>query len=273
MAFIRWEDTLGCLEVSSVGHGVYTAPNIPMAYRRIFGGQLLAQLVAIAEATGEGKQVKSLHAAFPAEGDLEAPVHFAIESEKTGRSFATRSIRAHQEGRAIAQAVVSLHSPEASVLEHQLVRPPITTLEEATPVELGMIPWEVRAVAGVDLEARTVGPAESAYFMRTPRLAHESGTAHRALLAHATDLSVIGTLLRPHAGLSQRDAPERIQTAVTTHTIWFHADDLRVDDWWLLAQSGPVLAGGRGFGRGDVFDGVGRLMASFAQESLVRVVA
>lgn len=270
MAMIGWEDALGCLDVRAVEDGVYTAPNIPMEYRRIFGGQLLAQLVAVSEATADGKQVKSLHVSFPREGDLEQPVHFDVDAPHTGRSFATRAIRAHQAGRVIAQAVVSLHAPESSALEHQSARPDVETVEAATPTELGMIPWEVRAVDGVDLGSRAVGPASSAYFMRTPRLSHDAGTAHRALLAHATDLTVIGTLLRPHEGLCEGDAPERLQTAVTTHTVWFHADDLRVDDWWLLAQTGPVLAGGRGYGRGDVFDAAGRLMASFAQESLVR---
>ncbi len=272
MAIIGWEDTLGCLDVSQLSEGVYTAPNIPMPYRRIFGGQLLAQLVAVAETSAESKQVKSLHVVFPREGDLEAPVHFDVDAPQTGRTFATRAIRAHQDGRVIAQATVSLHAPEHSELEHQLPRPPSTSVEDATPVELSMIGWETRAVAGVDLESRSVGPAESAYFMRTPRLSHDAGTAHRALLAHATDLTLIGTALRPHAGLCESDAPERVQTAVTSHTIWFHADDLRVDDWWLLVQSSPILSGARGHGRGDVFDGAGRLMASFAQESLIRPV-
>jgi len=272
MPIIGWEETLRCLDVTRLEDGVYTAPNIPMPYRRIFGGQLLAQLVAVGEASAEGKQVKSLHVAFPREGDLDAPVQFDVEAPQTGRSFATRAIRAHQDARVIAQAVLSLHAPEACDLEHQGPRPPVTTVEAATPVDLGMIPWEVRSIGGVDLESRAVGPAESAYFMRTPRLAHDAGTTHRALLAHATDLTPIGTALRPYDGLSESDAPDRVQTAVTTHAIWFHADDLRVDDWWLLAQSSPVMAGARSHGRGDVFDAAGRLMASFAQESLIRPV-
>ena len=108
MAIIEWKDTLACLDVTELGEGVYTAPNIPMPYRRIFGGQLLAQLVTVAEATAEAKQVKSLHVVFPREGDLEQPVHFEVDAPQTGRSFAARAIRAHQAGRVIAQATVSL---------------------------------------------------------------------------------------------------------------------------------------------------------------------
>lgn len=273
MPIIEWEDILGCLEIEPVAEGVYTAPHIPMPYRRIFGGQLLAQLVAVAEASVEAKQVKSLQVAFPREGDLAAPVHFDVDAPQTGRSFATRAVRVHQEGRVIAQAVISLHAPESSGLSHQGLRPPSARVEDAVEADLSMIPWETRAVGGVDLASRAVGPAESAFFMRTPRLSHDAGTTHRALLAHATDLTAIGTALRPLEGLGEADSPERLQTAVTTHTIFFHADDLRVDDWWLLVQSSPVLSGARAHGRGDVFDAAGRLMASFAQESLIRPVA
>ena len=273
MPIIEWKDILACLEVEAVSGGAYTAPNIPMPYRRIFGGQLLAQLVAVSEAATVGKQVKSLHVAFPREGDLATPVVFDVEEVHTGRSFATRSVRTHQAGSVIAQAVVSLHTPESSALAHQTLRPPATRVEEAAEVDLGMIPWETRAVGGVDLGSREVGPAESAFYMRTPGIGRDTSAAHRALLAHATDLTVIGTALRPHEGLSEADSPDHVQTAVTTHTIFFQADDLRVDAWWLLVQSSPVLVGARGHGRGDVFDATGRLCASFAQESLIRPVA
>ena len=270
MPIIEWSDTLACLDVSETAPGVYTAPNIPMPYRRIFGGQLLAQLVAVTEASAEAKQVKSLHAVFPREGDLEQAVTFEVTPLQDGRSFASRAVRAHQAGRVIAQATLSLHAPEAGALEHQAVEAPAGRPDDATPADLSMIPWETRSVGGVDLEARGAGPAESAWWMRTPALDDgDDGVAHRALLAHATDLTAIGTALRPHAGLGEADSAERLATAVTTHTVWWHRP-LRLDDWWQLAQTSPVLAGARGFARGDVFDARGRLAASFAQESLIR---
>lgn len=274
MAIITWKDALACLEVTRVAEGRYTAPNIPMSYRRIFGGQLLAQIVAVAEASartqqGEpAKQLKSLHVVFPREGDLAEPVLFDVDALHDGRSFASRALRVHQDGRVIAQATVSLHAPEACSLTHQSLEAPRARPEEAAPVELGMIPWEARALDGIDLGDRGTGPPASTYFMRTPALA-EGHVAHRALLAHATDLTLIGTALRPHAGLCEADAPERLATAVTTHTLWLHRE-LRIDAWWALVQTSPVMDGARAFGRGDVFDGLGRLVASYAQESLVR---
>ena len=270
MPIIEWPDTLACLDVRETAPGVYTGPNIPMPYRRIFGGQLLAQLVAVAEASAGAKQVKSLHAVFPREGDLDQTPSFEVTPLQDGRSFASRAVRVHQAGRVIAQATVSLHAPEAAALEHQAVDAPAGRPDDAVPADLSMIPWETRSVGGVDLGSRAKGPAASSWWMRTPALEGAAdAVAHRALLAHATDLTAIGTALRPHEGLCETDSPERLSTAVTTHTVWWHRP-LRLDDWWQLAQTSPVLAGARGFARGDVFDAEGRLAASFAQESLIR---
>jgi acyl-CoA thioesterase-2 len=107
--------------------------------------------------------------------------------------------------------------------------------------------------------------------MRTPSFAGPA-IAHQALLAHATDLTLIGTALRPHQGVGENDSPERIQTAVTSHTLWFHRP-LCVDDWLLVSQESPIAAGGRGFAQGNVFNRDGDLLASFAQESLLRPLA
>jgi acyl-CoA thioesterase-2 len=99
--------------------------------------------------------------------------------------------------------------------------------------------------------------------------ADDSDWTHQALLAHATDLTVIGTALLPVEGLSQADTGTKFHSAVTSHTLWFH-QSFRTDDWVLVDQHSPVLAGSRGWGRGDVWTRDGRLVASFAQESMVR---
>jgi acyl-CoA thioesterase-2 len=94
---------------------------------------------------------------------------------------------------------------------------------------------------------------------------------HQALLAHATDLTIIGTALRPFDGISQADSAQTLHTAVTSHTLWFH-QPFRMDEWVLLHQHSPVVANGRAFGRGEVFDERGEVVASFAQESMVRQI-
>ena len=113
MAVITLDDLLGCLEVQPVRPGVWTAPNIEMDYPRIFGGQLLAQAVALGAATTEGKVVKSLSCLFPREGSTTDPLEFEVEETQTGRTFALRRIRASQHGKTIFAALLSMH-----VLEH-----------------------------------------------------------------------------------------------------------------------------------------------------------
>lgn len=277
MPLITFDDTLACLAVEPVGAGRYTGPNIPMAYRRVFGGQLLAQTIAVAtrdantQAQAQGKHVKSLHATLPREGDLEAAIEYEAVALQDGRSFASRQVTARQGDRVIASAIVSLHVDEEGP-SHQEAPPDVGSHADAKPTDLSMIPWETRVVGGVDLESRDEGPAEYAFFMRAPDLGDAPRATHQALFAHATDLTLIGTALRPHAGLSEADSPERLHTAVTTHTVWFHRP-FRLDDWTLLCQSSPVAAGARAFGRGNAFDARGDLVASFAQEAMIRPVA
>lgn len=125
---------------------------------------------------------------------------------------------------------------------------------------------------GTDLADPTPGPASFAFWTRvSDRPLADRLSLHQALLAHATDLTSIGTALRPHAGYSQADAGTRLLTAVTSHAVWFH-QPFRLDDWCLVAQHSPITTAGRGFALGHVLDRSGRLVASFAQESMIRVV-
>ena len=266
---IRFEDTLACLQLETLGEDHYSAPNIPMAYHRIFGGQLLAQSIAISTATAPEKRVKSIHVSFPREGDLRAPVDYRVQRVQDGRTFAGRFILGEQEGRVVVTASVSLHGEESGPV-HQIPMPQVPAPEACPEVSHEMIPWETRVVGGVDLDDRDVGPPTYQMWMRSPPLPADPAT-HQALFAHATDLTLIGTSLRPLAGLGQADSPERIHTAVTTHTVWFHRP-LTLDGWILLSQESPCTAGARGFGQGHAFNRSGELVASFAQESMVREV-
>jgi acyl-CoA thioesterase-2 len=270
MPIITFDDMLACLEVEALSDACYGAPNIPMPYSRIFGGQLLAQCCVVASATADAKHVKSLHVVFPREGDLSRPVEYTVEWLQDGRSFAARSIVGAQEGRIIVAASVSLHALEDGPV-HQVDPPRVPDAEACPPVDHSMLPWETRAVDGVDLTVREAGPPDYAMWMRTPALDRPQ-VVHQALFSHATDLTLIGTALRPHPGLGEADSPDRIRTAVTSHTVWFHRP-LRVDRWILLAQTSPVTYGARGFGQGHAFDESGALVASFAQESMLRPVA
>jgi acyl-CoA thioesterase-2 len=137
-------------------------------------------------------------------------------------------------------------------------------LDEEHRVELDLIPWETRSTD--DLNATAAGPPTFQLWMRTPAV---DGELAPALTAYATDLTLIGTALRPLDGFNQRGNGTVFTSAVTSHTLWFHRP-FRTDQWLQLRQHSPVLAHGRCFGRGDVLCDNGSLVASYAQEALLR---
>ena len=261
-------ELIGCLALSEVEPGVVEGENLDIGYHRVFGGQILAQVLAAAAGPSAGKSVKSLHVLFPREGDTSMPMRYRVEQLQDGRTFGTTEVVATQGEKVIAAAMVSLHADEPGLLRSD-APPAVGPPEDATAQDLSMVPWETRIVGGVDLSDRAAGPPTLEWWMRTPAVGDERHL-HQALLAHATDLTLIGTALRPFEGVSQADSTVTIHTAVTSHTLWFH-QPFRVDDWLLVVQHSPVVAHGRAFGRGDVFAG-DQLVASFAQEAMVRQI-
>ena len=263
------DDLVGCLHLTTVEPGVVEGRNLDIGYHRVFGGQILAQMVTAASDASPEKSVKSLTVLFPREGDTTKPMRYRVDKLQDGRTFGTTSITASQDGKVIAAAVVSLHVDEDGL--HRSDAPPdIGDPESATERRLDMVPWEVRVVGGVDLADRGEGPPRLEMWMQTPPVG-DARSLHQALLAHATDLTLIGTALRPFDGVSQADSTKTLHTAVTSHSLWFH-QPFRIDDWVLIAQHSPVVANGRCFGRGEVFSSTGEVVASFAQEAMIRVI-
>jgi acyl-CoA thioesterase-2 len=231
-------------------------------------------LLAATAAAADGKEVKSLTQLFPREGQSDLPMRYAVTKHQEGRTYASSGVVATQvddtgREKTVSVATVSLHTPDEGPLR-QDDAPAVGKPEAATETDLGMIPWETRIVDGADLSDRAVGPASYRFWMRTPAVP-DVPALHQALLAYATDLTIIGTALRPSEGLSQADTMTRFHSAVTSHSLWFH-QPLRVDEWLLVDQVSPVVAGSRAFGRGDVWSSDGRLVASFAQESMIRML-
>lgn len=270
MPTVSFDAVLRCLDLTATGETTYAGDNLDLDYHRVFGGQILAQtLRAASTAAAEGKQVKSLAQLFPREGNSELPISYAVTKHQEGRTFGSTQVVASQGEKVVSLATLSLHTPDAGDVR-QAEAPKSGGPDDAAAADLGMIPWETRIVDGVDLSDRSVGPATYAFWMRTPAVADET-SVHQALLAYATDLTVIGTALRPAEGLSQADSTVRFHSAVTSHNVWFH-QPFRVDEWLLVDQCSPVLAGSRAYGRGDVWTEDGRLVASFAQESMIRML-
>lgn len=263
------EHVMDCLDVHVETPGLrYAAKNFELEYRRVFGGQLLAQFVRVAAAATPGKDVKSMSVLFPREGHPDHPITYTTNTVQDGRTFASLAITACQGDRVIATALVSLHLPEVG-LERQDDMPDLGGPDAATPFPNTMIPWELRTVDGVDLLSREVGPATYAMWMRAPGAPDEL-SLNQALLAHGTDMTLIGTALRPFPELSQADTMVKFHSAVTSHTMWFHRP-FQLANWTLIQQQSPIATAGRTFGRGDVYTQDGTLVASFAQEAMVRM--
>ena len=260
-----WFDLLACLTFdvdSSVTR--LTAQNQHLDYHRIFGGQLLAQFIRAASLASPEKIVKSLHAVFPREGRADEPVVYDVVRHHEGRSFSTLSITATQAKRPIGVASISMHVSEDGP-DRQTVERVGEVPGPDHDVDLGLIPWETRTAA--DLNATSTGPPEFELWIRTPPV---DPVLAPALAAYATDLTLIGTALRPHDGLGQLGNGTQFTSAVTSHTVWFHRP-FTTDRWLLLRQHSPLLAHGRCFGRGDILTSDGLLVASYGQESLLRI--
>lgn len=274
-----WNDLLACLDLHRTeptddtnGHpsaadpgatAVFEGPNLRLEYRRLFGGQILGQFVRAAELACPDKTVKSVHATFAKEGRSGETVRYEVSRHHEGRSFATLTIIARQSAAVVASAAVSMHNAEAGPeLQSTAEVPAVPT--DAQRVEFSLLPWETRSDA--DLNETAAAAPEYEFWMRTPAVGQDLAPA---LTAYATDLNLIGTALRPVEGVSQGGNGTVFDSAVTSHTLWFHRP-FRTDDWLLLRQHSPLLAHGRCFGRGDVLTASGTLVASYAQEALLR---
>lgn len=270
-----WSDLLGCLDLRPVPSGgtgedragddvtEFEGRNQQLEYHRVFGGQLLGQFIRIAAMTCPDKAVKSQHAMFAREGRADEPIRYQATRHHEGRSFATVSITARQSRGVVATSSICMHAQETGP-ERQSVDDIPAVLGSEHQVPLDLIPWETRAA--VDLNTTATGPPAFEFWMRTPAVDPELAPA---LAAYATDLTLIGTALRPVDGVDQRGNGTAFTSAVTSHTIWFHRP-FRTDGWLLLRQHSPLLAHGRSFGRGDMLSEDGTLVASYAQEALLR---
>ncbi|MER6082687.1 acyl-CoA thioesterase domain-containing protein [Streptomyces sp. NPDC001833] len=261
-----WDDLLHCLDLRGREEEtgpVYEAGNQRLGYHRLFGGQLLAQFVRAAQLGCPDKSVKSLHALFARAGRPEEPVRYEVRRHHDGASFAALTIVARQPRGVVATASVSLHVPEDGPARQAVPAVPALPGPEHR-TDLHPIPWETRTTA--DLDTAAPEPPEFDVWMRTPALDADLAPA---LTAYATDLTLIGTALRPVPGVTQHDSGTAFTSAVTSHTVWFHRP-FGADGWLLLRQHSPLLAHGRCFGRGDVLTEDGTLVASYAQEALLR---
>jgi acyl-CoA thioesterase-2 len=252
---------------------------------QVFGGQVLGQALMAAAATVDGRPVHSLHAYFLRRGDFNAPVVYEVDRARDGKHFTTRRIVAIQHGAQIFNMSASFQYDDPG-LAHQLSMPPVPPPEDLADLAayyrdvLPLLPAGTRRILEKKrpfefrptqppnlLTAEKATPLRNIWFRAVGPLP-EGETLHRCLLAYVSDFHLLDTALMPH-GLCI-GSPELIMASID-HAMWFHRS-ARLDDWLLYSTDSPSASGARGFTRGSIFARDGRLVASTAQEGLMRVV-
>jgi acyl-CoA thioesterase II len=248
---------------------------------RIFGGQVVAQALTAAYHSVEGRVCHSLQSYFIRPGDPAQPVLYQVEHSRDGKSFTTRRVIAIQKGEQIFNMACSFQAPEEG-LEHQDampdVLPPANFPEErerlralyADRPEIAQhwrdeLPIEMRSIDPVNMRHPEPAPPHQQVWVRARRDLGDDVAINQALLAYSSDFSLLGTAMRPH-GVSWM---QHLQTASLDHIIWFHRPT-NFSRWHLYVQDSPSASGARGFNRGALYREDGVLVASTAQEGLMR---
>jgi acyl-CoA thioesterase-2 len=277
------DELLSILDLETLEHNLFRGLSPQVGWQRVFGGQVIGQALVAANRTVEGRLCHSLHAYFLRAGDPAVPIIYEVDRIRDGGSFSTRRVVAIQHGHAIFSMGASFHKEEGG-LEHQMAMPEVPPPEdlpsEAELKDLLMerLPEPVKAywqqerpieIRPVDLSRylspETQAPSQLMWIRATGALGDDLAL-HQCVLAYASDFTLLDTALIAHGRFV---FDPKLMLARLDHAIWFH-EPLRADDWLLYAQDSPSSGAARAFCRGTLFTRDGRLVASTAQEGLVR---
>jgi len=264
------------------GQDVFTGTSQWEPLGRVFGGQVMAQsLVAAQRTIGGERAVHSLHAYFLRPGDLSIPITFTVDRIHDGRSFATRRTQASQDGVPILSMIASFQTLDDG-LDHQVEMPTDLPGPDDVPSDselLSAVDHPVaRAWAARPFDMRHV-PSPVYFTIDGARVAHQAvwmkATSplpddldlHRAALLYASDYTLLETIYRRH-GVPM--ITPGLKAASLDHAMWWHRPG-RADEWMLYVQESPNATGGRGLALGRIYERSGRLLASVAQEGMIRV--
>ncbi|MCX6395928.1 MAG: acyl-CoA thioesterase II [Propionibacteriales bacterium] len=281
------EEFLELLDLEAIEDNLFRGRQPKTSMQRVFGGQVAAHaLVAATRTVDPAYAVHSLHSYFLRPGDTSVPIVYDVEAVRDGRSFATRRVLARQHGRPIFAMTLNFQVPEEG-LEHQDTMPEVPAPEDC--MDLAEIFRErftsvdnIFASEWGALEVRFAGnsrpggelhdparPAQSRLWIRVAGGLPDDPLCHTAAFTYASDMTLLGATLTPHGVHIETPG---MQAASLDHTIWFHRP-FRADEWWLYDQTSPSASGGRGLAIARIFTADGRLVASVAQEGLIRLHA
>ncbi|MEE4186241.1 MAG: acyl-CoA thioesterase II [Gammaproteobacteria bacterium] len=277
-------DLLELLTLERIEQNIYRGESRDIGTPQVFGGQVLGQALHAATQTVTGRHCHSLHAYFLRRGDVNAPIVYEVDRARDGGSFSSRRVVAIQHGRPIFNMAASFQVPEHGI-EHQSVMPSVPGPEGlADRSEIGgnvleqvhekmrryltrQRPFFVRPLAQPDfLNPTKLEPVKYVWIKAKDALPDDLAL-QQTLMAYVSDYELLGTATLPHA-ISFADTS--IQMASLDHAMWFH-HEFRLDEWLLFAFDSPSSSGGRGLARCQVYTQDGKLVASSAQEGLIRV--
>jgi acyl-CoA thioesterase-2 len=263
------KELIGALALEPAGPDRYRAENADTGHAVIFGGQLLAQAIVAGAAGHDGKAVKTVHTIFARSGSPDAPVEIAVDPMHAGRAFASSTVTISQGDRLCARSQVLLTADEPDFIRHADPAPGLRPPADGDAVG-GSGDWRISIVDGVDVgPPELVGPPVLDVWTRFEGAPSGEPLVDQAMLAFATDGFLIGTAMRPHAGVGQQQAHVSLSTGVISHTLTFH-EPFSAGEWLLLSHRSTYAGRGRAYGRADVFRTDGALVASFVQDAMIR---
>jgi acyl-CoA thioesterase II len=277
------DEVLGLLDLEQIEENIFRGLSPKARHQRVFGGQVLGQALAAAIRTVEPSRLcHSLHAYFLRPGDPQIPILYDVDRARDGKSFTARRVVAIQHGVQIFNLAASFQTAEPG-FEHQFKMPdvpPPEELEDAASVLMKRAeqyperlrewiarprPFEARPVILDGPADRPPRPPFDNVWFRAAGPLPDDIRQRQILLAYLSDMTLLGTSLLPHG----KGFFSAIQMASIDHAMWFHRD-ANLDDWLLYSQDSPSASGARGFARGMIFTRDGVLIASMAQEGLIR---
>lgn len=277
-------DLLDLLDLEKLEENLFRGRSMNLGGRSVFGGQVLGQALEAAGRTIVERSAHSLHAYFLRPGDMNAPIVYEVERIRDGQSFATRRVVAIQHGRPIFNMAASYQTEEGG-FEHQDGMPDVPGpdgLMSITELRRKMaelhpesyhgrptreLPIDIRPIQPVTPDSTEAQPPLQKIWFRAVDRLPDDPSLHQCVLAYASDFTLLSTSGLPH-GVSPRD--KNLQAASLDHAMWFHRR-FRADEWLLYVMESPSASNSRGLSLGNIFTQDGTLIATVAQEGLMRV--